>query len=60
MVVVAQLVRALVCGAGGRGFESHHPPNKKGVENQLLFFILKFQAIFFLGELRGKLLEDIL
>jgi hypothetical protein len=26
MVVVAQLVRALVCGAGGRGFESHHPP----------------------------------
>ena len=22
MVVVAQLVRALVCGAGGRGFES--------------------------------------
>ncbi len=26
MVVVAQLVRALVCGAGSRGFESHHPP----------------------------------
>lgn len=25
-VVVAQLVRALVCGAGGRGFEPHHPP----------------------------------
>ncbi len=26
MEVVAQLVRALVCGAGGRGFETHHPP----------------------------------
>ena len=37
MVVVAQLVRALVCGAGGRGFESHQPPIKKGVDNQLLF-----------------------
>ena len=26
MVIVAQLVRALVCGAGGRGFESHQLP----------------------------------
>ena len=26
MAVVAQLVRALVCGAGGRGFEPHRPP----------------------------------
>ena len=26
MVVVAQLVRALVCGTRGRGFESHLPP----------------------------------
>jgi hypothetical protein len=25
-VVVAQLVRASVCGAEGRGFEPHHPP----------------------------------
>ncbi len=25
-VVVAQLVRASVCGTEGRGFESHHPP----------------------------------
>lgn len=25
-VVVAQLVRASVCGSEGRGFESHHPP----------------------------------
>ena len=28
MVVVAQLVRAPVCGSGGRGFESHLPPKK--------------------------------
>ena len=26
MVVVAQLVRVLVCGAEGRGFEPHQPP----------------------------------
>ena len=26
MVTVAQLVRALVCGAGSRGFESHQSP----------------------------------
>ncbi len=26
MVVVAQLVRASVCGTEGRGFEPHHPP----------------------------------
>lgn len=25
-VVVAQLVRASVCGTEGRGFEPHHPP----------------------------------
>ncbi len=25
-VVVAQLVRVLVCGAEGRGFEPHQPP----------------------------------
>ena len=29
MVAVAQLVRALVCGAGSRGFESHQPPKRK-------------------------------
>ena len=29
MVIVAQLVRALVCGAGGRGFEPHQLPIKK-------------------------------
>ncbi len=26
VVGVAQLVRALACGAGGRGFKTHHPP----------------------------------
>ena len=29
MVIVAQLVRALVCGAGSRGFESHQSPIEK-------------------------------
>ncbi len=29
MVDVAQLVRALVCGTRGRGFESHLPPHFK-------------------------------
>ena len=28
MVIVAQLVRALDCGSGGRGFESHHSPQE--------------------------------
>ena len=26
MAAVAQLVRALVCGTGGRGFETHQSP----------------------------------
>ena len=39
-VVVAQLVRALVCGTRGRGFESRLPPNKKSLNLiQGLFFI---------------------
>ena len=29
MVFVAQLVRASDCGSEGRGFESHHSPDKK-------------------------------
>ena len=28
MVGVAQLVRAPDCGSGGRGFDSHHSPQK--------------------------------
>ena len=39
MVVVAQLVRALVCGAGCRGFESHLPP--------LILKRLSFMKVFF-------------
>ena len=29
MADVAQLVRALVCGTGGRGFKTHHSPQNK-------------------------------
>ena len=46
MVVVAQLVRALVCGAGGRGFESHQSPIKK-VEELIapLFYLIYFCSL---------------
>ena len=37
MVVVAQLVRALVCGSRGRRFETAHPPNVKR-----RYFLLSF------------------
>ncbi len=38
MVVVAQLVRALVCGAGGRRFETGHPPKMQKLRiNSRLF-----------------------
>ena len=50
MVIVAQLVRALVCGAGGRGFESHQSPifKKKRVESKFSsFFILRHKALSF-------------
>ena len=45
MVVVAQLVRALVCGAGGRGFESHQPPIKKELIYQLFFYFTLFRFL---------------
>lgn len=38
MVDVAQLVRALVCGTRGRGFESHLPPHFK---NNLYWAVAK-------------------
>ena len=38
MVVVAQLVRALVCGTKGRRFESGLPPKKQ----KLLFYKRSF------------------
>ncbi len=51
MVVVAQLVRAPDCGSGGRGFESHHPPKKKGALTP--FFISKVEVKFFLKVLQA-------
>ncbi len=39
MVAVAQLVRALVCGTGGRGFKSPQPPH---------FNIIVFSSLEFL------------
>ena len=43
MVIVAQLVRALVCGAGGRGFESHQSPiflkEKELISSSTLFYL---------------------
>ena len=42
MVVVAQLVRALVCGTKGRGFESRLPPedDKKASLLSEAFFVI--------------------
>ena len=37
MADVAQLVRALDCGSGGRGFETHHSP-----QNKILTFMVGF------------------
>ena len=50
MVIVAQLVRALVCGAGGRGFESHQSPILKKKRVDLIinsFFILRHKVLSF-------------
>ena len=44
MVDVAQLVRALVCGTRGRGFETHLPPLK------CPFFFIE-RGIFFTDEI---------
>ena len=40
MVVIAQLVRASVCGTEGRGFEPHSPPLKKESDLSGSFFLL--------------------
>jgi hypothetical protein len=42
MVVVAQLVRASVCGTEGRGFESRLPPTKNEKASLIseAFFVL--------------------
>ena len=41
MVDVAQLVRAPVCGTGGRGFKSRHPPHIRSLE------LLRFRGFLF-------------
>ena len=62
MVVVAQLVRALVCGTKGRRFESGLPPKKqkpfkklKGFFCGVMFgfslkFLIQFQAFFSISQ----------
>ena len=40
MVDVAQLVRAPVCGTGGRGFKSRHPPHIKCLELLGIFSLI--------------------
>lgn len=37
-VVVVQLVRTSDCGSEGRGFKSHHPPNKEASDFSEAFF----------------------
>ena len=44
MVVVAQLVRVPGCGPGGRGFDSHQPPQGRTQYGAKLFGALR---IFF-------------
>ena len=38
MVVVAQLVRASVCGTEGRGFEPHLPPQERSAAAGLFLY----------------------
>ena len=42
MVVIAQLVRASVCGTEGRGFEPHLPPKRMKPDEEChpAFFVL--------------------
>lgn len=44
MVVVAQLVRASVCGTEGRGFEPHLPPQRVNSKELTLFLCLDFNT----------------
>lgn len=46
-MVVAQLVRASVCGAEGRGFEPHHPPyslKSRICDFFLIFYMVEFSS----------------
>lgn len=46
MVDVAQLVRAPVCGTGGRGFKSRHPPHIKCLELFGIFPLISKHFLF--------------
>lgn len=46
MVVVAQLVRVLVCGAEGRRFEPGQPPKNAKVPIKLGLFLFLFKDYF--------------
>ena len=46
MVDVAQLVRAPVCGTGGRGFKSRHPPHIFFPSNPRRDFLIVFWPVY--------------
>ena len=50
MVGLAQLVRALVCGAGGRGFESRIPPHLYILKILKSTYLKTFQKLKFLDK----------
>ncbi len=56
MVVVAQLVRVLVCGAEGRRFEPGQPPKTQKLRRNSKLFL--FDKAFFrkIASIRGKLI----
>ena len=56
MVDVAQLVRAPVCGTGGRGFKSRHPPHIKCLELLEILSLISKHFLFPLAKiLNGSL-----
>ena len=46
MVIVAQLVRASVCGTEGRRFEPGHSPKKKVLKFSRLFSFIYFSVFY--------------
>ena len=46
MADVAQLVRALDCGSGGRGFDPHHSPHEKISGYEVFFWYNKTHALY--------------
>ncbi len=50
-VAVAQLVRVVVCGTTGRGFEPHQPPLKSSLQEGGFFYWRRF---LFCGVWRSK------